>query len=430
MEINFRDILVIVGVLVVFGVLADGLRRMWLAKRRANELNFGLEDVHGSEDEYGSELPNGGARLIDDGPAEAAVPVPGSRKEPFIASEPAAPLPGEMVSAPRVVVAETAAPVRPKADPQPVSAPVAERIQEPLLEPGLPVMGSTTVKMAAEEPVAQPEPLQPEPIAAVQVEKPVELELSVPEPAAETRHEQVKTEPLFSFADEPAMAPGRVRPAKSVSVEQPEPDLFADELSLSIKPEADDISARQEEPAVPRRRKYFASHLGRKKDKEAAPEVEPEHSQEPVEEVLVMNLVASKGMPFAGSDVLKIFQNEGLRFGDMNIFHRHVREDGTGQVLFSVANGVEPGTFDLKTMDNSYTPALSFFMGLPGPHQPQQAFRIMVEVVHNIARYLDGTLRDDQHSVLTQQTLEHYRQRISDFERHQLTRRKKSTVRI
>ncbi|MCL6271649.1 cell division protein ZipA [Sansalvadorimonas sp. 2012CJ34-2] len=425
MEMNFRDLLVIAGVLVVLGVLADGLRRMWLAKRRANDLNFGLEDVHGCEDDYGSELPNGGARVMHW--EEETVPVKPARKEPLIVPDDSDIASGEVISVPRVVSQGTVASAasdntEPESQPQhEVFAP----IQEPVPEPVVPVQEVQPEPLKSEVELSQPEP---------QVEQVIESEPEpVPQPA----------EPKFDFKPEPAPRQELVIEQEVVAAEslkakpvESEPDLFGDDFNLDIKPEAEERRARSEavkEPA-PRRKKFFERphfHHHKESEVEAAPAPEPEEPHHaPVDEVLIMNLVAPKGLPFSGDQVLASFHRSGIRFGDMNIFHRHIQEDGSGEILFSVANGVEPGTFNLKTMKNSHTPAISFFMGLPGPHEPQQAFRIMAESVHNIARDLEGIIRDDQHSVLTQQTLEHYRQRICDFERRQLTKRNKSTARV
>jgi cell division protein ZipA len=107
----------------------------------------------------------------------------------------------------------------------------------------------------------------------------------------------------------------------------------------------------------------------------------------------------------------------------MDIFHRHESMTGNGEVLFSMANGVKPGTFDLDDMDHFSTRAVSFFLGLPGPRHPKQAFDLMVAAARKLSNELNGDLKDDQRSVLTAQTIEHYRQRIAEFERKQLSKR-------
>ena len=110
-----------------------------------------------------------------------------------------------------------------------------------------------------------------------------------------------------------------------------------------------------------------------------------------------------------------------MRFGDMAIFHRYANTDGSGKIQFSMANGVEPGIFDIDSLDRSDTPAVSFFMGMPGPENPMKAFTIMEETARQLALDLGGELKDEQFSVMTQQTLEHCRQRIREYERKRLT---------
>ncbi|MCQ4287219.1 cell division protein ZipA [Pseudomonas stutzeri] len=148
---------------------------------------------------------------------------------------------------------------------------------------------------------------------------------------------------------------------------------------------------------------------------------ESEHELPPVEEVLVINVISRDPHGFRGPALLQNILESGLRFGEMDIFHRHESMAGNGEVLFSMANAVKPGTFDLDDIDHFTTPAVSFFLGLPGPRHPKQAFDVMVAAARKLSSELNGELKDDQRSVLTAQTIEHYRQRIVEYERRQMT---------
>ncbi|WP_278386206.1 cell division protein ZipA [Stutzerimonas kunmingensis] len=150
-------------------------------------------------------------------------------------------------------------------------------------------------------------------------------------------------------------------------------------------------------------------------------EAQPAKEQAPVEEVLVINVICRDTHGFRGPALLQNILESGLRFGEMDIFHRHESMAGNGEVLFSMANAVKPGTFDLDDIDHFTTPAVSFFLGLPGPRHPKQAFDVMVAAARKLSQELNGELKDDQRSVLTAQTIEHYRQRIVEFERRQMT---------
>lgn len=178
-------------------------------------------------------------------------------------------------------------------------------------------------------------------------------------------------------------------------------------LSASAEDRVGDVSPSPA-PAAPAGQKRSADKTPRRDD-------------DGPQELIVLNVMAPDGKPYSGPDVLQVLLACDVRFGRMNIFHRHEKPDGTGAEQFSVANLVEPGYFDLDAMDDFSTPGLLFFMNLPGPEDSVKAFDAMVETARCLVKNLGGELRDQTHSVATKQTLEHYKQRIRDFERRQLT---------
>lgn len=137
--------------------------------------------------------------------------------------------------------------------------------------------------------------------------------------------------------------------------------------------------------------------------------------QETDSEVVVIHVLARDPGGFPGESLVKIFHACDVRHGDMDIFHRHEQERGEGPVQFSVANVSRPGTFDIAAMEALHLPGLSFFLRLPGPTRPLEAFDCMLETARVVARNLDGELQDESHSVFTTQTAEHCRQRIREF---------------
>ncbi|MFD1217929.1 cell division protein ZipA [Microbulbifer celer] len=136
-----------------------------------------------------------------------------------------------------------------------------------------------------------------------------------------------------------------------------------------------------------------------------------------VEEVLILNIMAPAGDYFEGNDLLRVLLSSGLRFGDMNIFHYHCGEAGEGPVLFSLANIVVPGTFDMSTMEDFTTPGISLFLALPAEVEALKALDTLLGVAREISAQLGGELKDENRSVFTAQTAEHYRQRVMEFRR-------------
>lgn len=158
----------------------------------------------------------------------------------------------------------------------------------------------------------------------------------------------------------------------------------------------------------------------------ATAEPEPAPVREPAapEEVLIINVVARSEEGFPGAAMLQSIMESGLRFGEMNIFHRHESMTGNGDVLFSMANALKPGIFNPDELEHSHVRAVSFFMGLPGPRHPKQALDLMIASARKLAQELGGDLKDEHRSVLTAQTIEHYRQRIAEFERKRMSPRR------
>lgn len=140
-----------------------------------------------------------------------------------------------------------------------------------------------------------------------------------------------------------------------------------------------------------------------------------------VEQVIVINLAARNGQ-IDGENLLRVITNNGLRFGEMGLFHRmDSLSDVEGAKLFSMANMVKPGNFDVSAMTKFKTPGISLFLTLPGPRAPRGAFETMLETAQRLGSVLDCDLRDETQSALTQQTIAHYRQRVDEFCRKQIS---------
>ncbi len=129
------------------------------------------------------------------------------------------------------------------------------------------------------------------------------------------------------------------------------------------------------------------------------------------QDVLAMHLMASKGEMINGQMLLDAVLAVGFRFGGRKIFDRHLNEQGSGDVLFSLANVANPGTFDLNTIADIQTPGVSLFMQLDGLADPVTAFDIMVDTVDRLVAQLHLHVLDETRSSMTKQTIDHYRQR-------------------
>jgi cell division protein ZipA len=156
-------------------------------------------------------------------------------------------------------------------------------------------------------------------------------------------------------------------------------------------------------------------------EQQAAYEAEKDQSaQAPANEVLILYVLLPEGEEINGSLLLPSLLTLGFKYGEMNIFHRFQDNAGSGEVLFSLANMFNPGTFDLEDMDKMNTRGLSLFMTLPGPGEALQNFNLMHSAAKKLADEFGGQVLDGQRSVLTVQTVRHYVEKIREFQRQRL----------
>ena len=136
-------------------------------------------------------------------------------------------------------------------------------------------------------------------------------------------------------------------------------------------------------------------------------------------EVIVLSVVMPQGQLMSGAALLPSLLTLGMKYGDMNIFHRHQDNAGNGKVTFSLANMMNPGTFDLDNMENFATQGVSMFMTLPNAGDPFEVYEQMLAAAKQLAQEFNAQILDDKRSVMTKQTEQHYLSKIREFDRKQ-----------
>ncbi|MCP4406769.1 MAG: cell division protein ZipA [Gammaproteobacteria bacterium] len=133
------------------------------------------------------------------------------------------------------------------------------------------------------------------------------------------------------------------------------------------------------------------------------------------ETLVVLNVAAKGSNIILGSRLMSVLNEIDVEYGEHQVFHRYTQRFDNKQVLFSLANMIKPGIFELDKIEDFTTPGVSFYMVLPGPVEGLKAFNIMLDCAQTMAERLDGELLDESRSILTKQGLERMREEIQLF---------------
>ncbi|MGV6852564.1 MAG: cell division protein ZipA [bacterium] len=142
----------------------------------------------------------------------------------------------------------------------------------------------------------------------------------------------------------------------------------------------------------------------------------PIQSSQP-DKVVALFVRVKHGQVIDGDTLYVAADKAGLSFGKMNIFHRILDGEPDGRTLFSMANMVEPGHFELSAMAELETPGVSFFMVLPGPDEALNAWDSMLATAERVAELINGEVLDKDRNVLTRQHIAHIRDEMRTWDR-------------
>ncbi len=135
------------------------------------------------------------------------------------------------------------------------------------------------------------------------------------------------------------------------------------------------------------------------------------------DKIVSLYVVARAGQTLTGPDLVVAAEKAGLIYGHMNIFHRMVEKHPEQGPIFSVANLVQPGSFDLRTIKDLRTPGISFFITLPGPLSALDAWDSLLPTAQRMAELLDAVLLDEQRNALGRQRIANIRDELRAYDR-------------
>jgi len=139
----------------------------------------------------------------------------------------------------------------------------------------------------------------------------------------------------------------------------------------------------------------------------------------PIERIVTLFVAARDGETIGGSHLVVAAEKAGLAFGDLGIFHRLISGKPDAGPVFSMANMIRPGSFDMRGIDQLRTPGVSFFMTLPGPLPALDAWDAMLPTAQRLAELLDANVLDEERNALGRQRIAHLRDELRAWDRKQ-----------
>jgi cell division protein ZipA len=135
------------------------------------------------------------------------------------------------------------------------------------------------------------------------------------------------------------------------------------------------------------------------------------------DKIVSLYVAAKAGQVLRGEDVVVAAEKTGLTFGHMNVFHRLIEGHPERGPIFSMANIMQPGSFDMANIRELQTPAIAFFLTLPAPISALEAWEKLLPNVERMAELLNGVVLDDSRNTLGRQRIQHIREELRGYDR-------------
>ena len=133
--------------------------------------------------------------------------------------------------------------------------------------------------------------------------------------------------------------------------------------------------------------------------------------------IVSLYVAAKAGTKLRGQDIVVAAEKAGLTFGHMDVFHRLVDGRPEQGPVFSVANIIKPGSFDMASIGEVETPAIAFFLTLPAPLSALDAWDTMLPAAQRMSELLDGVVLDEERNALGRQRIQHIRDELRSYDR-------------
>jgi|GEM_PF-2299899 cell division protein ZipA len=413
-------------ILLILTLVALGFVTVWAAKRYRRlkysriktRVRYQTRGEEGAEEDFRSELPSGGARVVAVRDPDDIDTVNSRIREQAEANKP-----------------KLSISLRSPSEQEALDLGLDDNQNDPhipvLLDPADEITSAPSIEEESldnlEEEVGAPL-AEPEPELIAETESGLDSAIeSEPEPesVAEVQETETEIQPdldkpdhsiLFSDPETTEKHPYTGQRAEA-KIEKPTEQAAEPDHTEQVEPEVrvEAATAPESEPELE------ASEAAESEQEQTADADRVEPSEPPpLDEVIIINLMATaEGEEFRGTDLCTALETQGMKHGKMDIFHFD-SGSGADTIRFSVANVLNPGTFPTEKLEYFYTPGICFFMTLTPGVSNLQAFNKLLSAARGVASKLGGELQDQERNYLTHQRIETIRTQMGEFQRKNL----------
>ena len=137
---------------------------------------------------------------------------------------------------------------------------------------------------------------------------------------------------------------------------------------------------------------------------DVAPAPESDSVDESMDDLVVVRIQSARAPRFEGIDLHKACLRAGLRRTE-SLMYQRIPMDESEAPLFSLVNGIEPGVFDedAKSID---TPVVFLFVELPKQSDPVFAVNELISGARSIARDIGGDVFDQNGTAISKEWID------------------------
>ena len=145
----------------------------------------------------------------------------------------------------------------------------------------------------------------------------------------------------------------------------------------------------------------------------------PKQVVDSADDYVILTVMGEQDSSFVIAKLAEYLLKRGLTYDKLGLFCK--TDTQTGRVLFKVADAYAPGNFNLDPVEAHTTQGVTFVMWLSKVINPQSTFELMLGLATDCAASYNAIVQDENCNKLSKQTISHYRNRIADYRRKQMT---------